>query len=224
MSVGFGGNELLLAGWKQADGYEGLLPQCYLLNENISLDGLRISGVRWIVNSGRHSSIPGLLPTSDNGWLEVPGPLPRVRLTGDVRTIADPAVAVKALSAQGPVIVESDVSGLSPSETIRSVAEISLDQPGEIVVRTQSSSAQLMVLSERYSRGWQVFLDDVPAAVVRAEVDFMACKVPPGSHVLHFVFRPSSVRVGRMVSVGTALLLLLCGILRLTVQRHTRTV
>ena len=224
VSVGFGGNELLLAGWKQADGYEGLLPQCYLLNENISLDGLRISGVRWIVNSGRHSSIPGLLPTSDNGWLEVPGPLPRVRLTGDVRTIADPAVAVKALSAQGPVIVESDVSGLSPSETIKSVAEISLDQPGEIVVRTQSSSAQLMVLSERYSRGWQVFLDDVPAAVVRAEVDFMACKVPPGSHVLHFVFRPSSVRVGRMVSVGTALLLLLCGILRLTVQRHTRTV
>ena len=223
-NVGFGGNDLLLAGWKQADGYEGLLPQCHLLNENISLAGLQISGVRWVVNSGQHRLISGLLPASDSGWLEVPNPLPRVRLTGHVRVSADPAEAVKLLSARGPVIVASEVLGLSPSDTKNSTPELQADHPGDIVVRTQCQSEQLLVLAERFSRGWHVFLDGEPGSIIRAEVDFMACKVPSGSHSVRFVFQPSSVRVGRVVSLSATFLLLLYGILRLTVLRRMRTV
>jgi hypothetical protein len=209
--VGFGGNELLLAGWSQADGYEGLLPKTHLLDANVSLEGLRVSGVRWIVDAGLHSTIRGLKPAVD-GWLEVPNPLTRVRLSRSARVVADRAQSVQQLNADLPPVVDPapELNAIQLNAPVQSTgtARITNDRPGRIQIETNSASTELLVLSERWSAGWKVTVDDRPVQLLRAEVDFMGCIVAAGQHSVKFSFEPSSVEIGARISKVTLLLLL----------------
>ena len=225
----FHGNKLLLTGWHQADGYEGLMSSRSLLGEHLTLDGLRIAGVRWVINEGRHNSIPGLKPTDDAKWLEVPNPLPRARLTHFVRQVSNTAEALQYLSAAGPAVVEIDPeqrgeieefiiseSALADSAKSASVKIVS-DRPGLIEVDVECSSRQLLILSESYSPGWKVTVNGEWSSVFRAEVDYMACVIPAGQSRVLFRFEPDSVTAGFRISVaslwficlGTAVLWLL---------------
>jgi hypothetical protein len=207
-STKFHGNDLLLAGWRQADGYEGLLPRTGLLGEQVSIDGLRISGVRWIVNSDGNSTLKGVRSTVDARWLEVPDPLPRVRMTTHVRRIENPVEATARVSASGPVIVDRDVPVQGSEDNSRSVAKLLLDRPGQIEIDTKTDMTNLLVLAERYSSAWKITVDGLPVSVVRSEVDFMGCVVPAGHHTVKFSFEPASLRTGRLVSVVAVMLLL----------------
>ena len=213
-SVGFEGNELLLLDWQQADGYDGLLPQTWLLNEYTSLNGLRISGVRWITSGGRHPEIPGLLPTTNPRWLEVPDPLPRARLTGRLNVVSSPHAAVRDLSAAGPTLVDREISiameDTADSGSRRSAQEsarLSIDRPGRVTVLTESADPRFLVLAVRFSRGWRATVNDTATDVVRAELDFMGCVVPAGRNTVQFRFEPTSVTTGRRISLLALLLL-----------------
>lgn len=203
--IGFEGNDLLLAGWHQADGYEGLLPESHLLDQNTNLNTLRISGVRWINSGGDHAQIPGLIRTSDPHWLEVPDPVPRVRLTTNMIKIADSNKAVLQLRADGPTVTDRDAdikfTEMADSTTQTSTAKIVVDRPGLIEIDVSTCSPRLLVLSERFSTGWTASVKDSPLPILRAEVDFMGCVVPGGNHTLRFAFEPVSVRNGRLISV-----------------------
>ncbi len=209
--IGFDGNDLLLAGWRQADGYEGLLPESHLLDQNTNLNTLRISGVRWINSGGSHSQIPGLIRTTNPHWLEVPDPLPRVRLTTNTTTIEDSRKAVLHLQADGATVVDRDTS-IDSEETMQSmtdnsVAKIMVDRPGKIEVKTLTIGPQLLVLSERFSTGWTASINGSTVPILRAEIDFMGCIVPVGNHTVRFSFKSVSVKNGRLIS-ATALILL----------------
>jgi hypothetical protein len=73
----------------------------------------------------------------------------------------------------------------------------------------QADTASLLVLLERYSSAKKATDDGFPAAVVRAQVDFMGCVVPSGDHTVRFSFEPGSLRIGRLVSLVAAMLLLI---------------
>ena len=211
----FHGNKLLLKGWHQADGYEGLMSSRSLLGEHLTLDGLRIAGVRWVINEGRHNSIAGLQPTDDAKWLKVPDPLPRARLTSNVRQVSDTAEALQYLSAAGPAVVECDPeqrsaieeltlsantpidSAIAMSDTVKIVS----DRPGLIEVDVECSSSQLLILSESYSPGWKVTVNGESSSVFKAEVDYMACVIPAGQSRVLFRFEPDSVTAGFRISV-----------------------
>ena len=205
--IGYEGNDLLLAGWHQADGYEGLLPESYLLDQNISLESLRISGVRWINSGGNHSRIVGLTPTEDPRWLEVPDPLPRARLTLNTTTIKDPLAAVRKLQPDGATVVDCDPGVPQTNGPAHGTATIMIDRPGRIEIQTSTASPQLLVLSERFSSGWQAKVDGKLISIMRAEIDFMGCITPVGEHTICFAFAPTSVRHGRLLSTLTLLLL-----------------
>jgi hypothetical protein len=205
----FHGNKLLLKGWHQADGYEGLMSSRSLLGENLTLDGLRIAGVRWVINEGRHHSITGLVPTDDAKWLEVPNPLPRARLTSNIRMVKGTAEAIEHLSAAGPAMIECDPeqraaieelttsSGTSESDSVKIVS----DRPGLIEVDVECSSSKLLILSESFSPGWKVTVNGEWSSVFRAEVDYMACSIPAGRSRVQFRFEPDSVTAGFRISV-----------------------
>ncbi len=206
--VGFEGNELLLLGWRQADGYDGLLPRTWLLNENTNLDGLRLSGVRWIIARGRHPEIHGLLATANKRWLEVPDPLPRARLTSRLQFIENPEEAVKRLSADGPTIIDNELLlsiEVQPLATgvdkMPDTAGFRTDRPGHIEIHTAASAPCLIVLAERFSSGWKATVDGRPVAVHRAELDFMGCVVPKGICVVRFLFEPDSLSNGHRISL-----------------------
>ncbi len=205
--IGYEGNDLLLAGWHQADGYEGLLPETYLLDQNISLESLRISGVRWINSGGNHSHIAGLKPTNIPRWLEVPNPLPRARLTLNTKSISDPHQAIRFLQADGATVLDRD-PGVPPSDdTASGTAMIVSDRPGRIEIQTSADRPQVLVLAERFSGGWKATVDGIPISILRAEIDFMGCVAPVGDHTIRFIFDPVSLRNGRQISIMALLLL-----------------
>lgn len=206
----FHGNKLLLGGWHQADGYEGLMSSRSSLGENLTLDGLRVAGVRWVVNEGRHNSIEALTASRDPKWLEVPNPLPKARLTRVIRRVNDTTEALRYLSADGPLVVECDpeqrsaidepiIPGSMPSES--DVVKIVSDRPGLIEVAVECSSSQLLILSESYSPGWKVTVNGESSSIFRAEVDYMACEIPAGQSRVQFRFEAKSVTTGFRISV-----------------------
>ncbi|MBC7966950.1 MAG: hypothetical protein H7Z17_13610 [Fuerstia sp.] len=220
--IGYEGNDLLLAGWHQADGYEGLLPQSYLLDQNTSLESLRISGVRWINSGGNHSRIAGLQPTDDSRWLAVPNPLPRARFTVNTATIADPLAAVRKLQPEGFTVVDRDLEIPQTNDTAPGAATIVVDRPGRIEIQTSADSPRLLVLSERFSDGWNATVDGATVPIVRAEIDFMGCVAPVGDHMIRFTFDPASVHSGRLISTMTLLLLCLFAACRVMTLKRRR--
>ncbi len=217
--IGFEGNDLLLAGWHQADGYEGLLPESHLLEQNTNLNSLRISGVRWINSGGRHGQIPGLIRTSDPLWLEVPDPLPRVRFATRTMTVEDSNKAVLQLRADGATLVNRDTGinaiATAQSATHNSTAKIVVDRPGHLEIDISTVRPQLLVLSERFSTGWTASTVDSAVPIVRAEIDFMGCVVPAGEHRVRLVFEPVSVKNGRLISAMAMILVSVYAALRL---------
>ena len=219
--IGYEGNDLLLAGWHQADGYEGLLPESYLLVQNISLESLRISGVRWINSGGSHSRITGVKPTEDPRWLKVPNPLPRARLALRTTTIADPHEAVRKLQPEGATVVDRDPGFPQEDGTAPGTATIVIDRPGRIEIQTSADTPQLLVLAERFSGGWKATVDGTPIPMLRAEIDFMGCVAPVGNHTIRFIFDPASVHHGRLISTMTLLLLGLYTVCRAVSSKWT---
>jgi hypothetical protein len=75
------------------------------------------------------------------------------------------------------------------------------DRPGKISVKVDAPDRQLLVLSESYHTGWQVRIDSQPAALERVNGDFMGCGVPGGAHLVHFVFDPLCLRIGKVITL-----------------------
>jgi len=89
-------------------------------------------------------------------------------------------------------------------------ARIAEESPNRIVVESSSSRAGYLVLTDTFYPGWVATVDGDEASIVRANVMFRAVPVPAGSHRVAFVYAPSTVRSGLMV---TAAALLLAGLL-----------
>jgi len=89
-------------------------------------------------------------------------------------------------------------------------AGIVLDRPGLLIAQTEGGSPSLLVVAESYHDGWRATVDGRPAAVIRAQGDFLGCRLEPGRHRVELRFRPVSLMLGKL---GTAVgILLLAGL------------
>lgn len=96
----------------------------------------------------------------------------------------------------------------SPAQ--QGTARILQRSPGHILIETQSARPSILILSEIAQSGWKAFVDGRPAPWHR--VDFLLRSVAletPGKHTVEFIYDPGSVKAGMIVSVITALGLLL---------------
>jgi len=62
--------------------------------------------------------------------------------------------------------------------------------------------------------GWKAFLDSAPVPIYRANDAFKAVLIPPGTHSVKFVFRPTTLYAAAIISLATALTLLLASLYR----------
>lgn len=212
---GFGGNELVLAGYQQSDGYEGLIPQIYLPDENLSLEALQVMGVRWVVNAPVHQKISGLVTSADPYWLECPDPKPRFRLSNRVTIETDLYKAAKLVGATDSHVLPEDVlldpTDISESERI----EVLTDRPGYIELQVSSEKPRLLVMNERYSAGWAATCDYGDTKLLRANADFMALPVGTGLQRIVLTFQPAGLRTGTFISQAAVLVLLAYSLLKL---------
>lgn len=211
---GFIGNQLILAGYHQADGYEGLIPRICLPEHNMSATALRVMGVRWVTSAPSHLKIDGLVTTSDANWLENPDPLPRFRLSHRAMVESDPRKAAALIGDSADVLSEAipfDMRELEPDEMVRVIA----DRPGYIELEVSAVTARLVLINERYSAGWKATTADKRVALVRANADYMALPMGSGTQRLILRFDPDGVRYGRLMSLAGAGLLAMLTLFRM---------
>ena len=75
-----------------------------------------------------------------------------------------------------------------------------------IVVEIESGTAATLVLADAHYPGWRVTVDGKPTGMEPANAFFRAVKVPSGSHLVVFDYRPMSLRWGSWISMLTLLL------------------
>jgi hypothetical protein len=136
----------------------------------------------------------GLYPQTEHRldsleYLQLAGTLARVGKDGTIETIPNPS-----RRASFPA-------------TTSATAQVAVDRPGHLVIRTESTTGGPLAITERFHDGWTATIDGARVPVLRWRGDFMACDVPTGAHVVEFRFRPRSFTHGVWASlVGAAAL------------------
>ncbi len=75
---------------------------------------------------------------------------------------------------------------------------------------SQSLSRRFAVFSEVfYNRGWRAWVDNRPAPIIRTDYVLRGLSIPPGRHIVRFVFQPLSYYLGRQVQWMASIIFLL---------------
>ncbi len=143
----------------------------------------RVSGLTWDGDGER--------------WFRVVGSMPRARLMAEARTSSDPALDLSAIDPSRVALVDRAL----PLNGTPGLARVTTDRPGHLIVDTVGDGQQLLVLTERYHRGWIATIDGDGTEPIRVYGDFLGSVVPAGSHRVVFQFRPRSVRVGLLATL-----------------------
>jgi hypothetical protein len=188
------GDLMTLCGWRRADGYAGLEPRRQL--DYRLLPALRVAGVRWVRRDPSTIDIAGLKPHG-NLWLEVPDPLPRVRLVTRVQASDDPARDMAEICPDTTSL--SEVPLVLPASK-PGTAMLTGEHPSRLAIEVDCPAPQLLVVAESYHEGWRAAVDAQPRELYRVNGDFMGCIVGPGREHVVLTFQPSSLQRGRLTT------------------------
>jgi hypothetical protein len=87
-------------------------------------------------------------------------------------------------------------------------ARITTDADQEVALDAAAGAeGGYLVLQDSFDRGWRVDVDGRPAPLLRANALYRAVRLPPGRHVVRFVYRPAVLYVCAAISGLTALAL-----------------
>jgi len=78
-------------------------------------------------------------------------------------------------------------------------------RPGEYRIEADNATDAYLVLSEAYYPGWRAEVDGKPAEVFPADHLIQAIRLPPGKHVVRFVYRSRFLGLGFAVAILAAL-------------------
>jgi hypothetical protein len=141
---------------------------------------------------------------SAQDWMQVPHPLPPVRLVTHVVPSQDPAEDLAKIDVRREALCECPLA-LPPGKP--GTATLAQHGAGRMAVNVGCSSRQLLVIAESYHPGWRCMIDDSPRRVYRVNGDFLGCVVEPGDSEVHLAFFPDSLSRGRLVTlVGLGLI------------------
>jgi hypothetical protein len=198
------GDQQLLRGQRFANGYSGLEPRRSL--DYRELNALRVAEVAWVFHQGfgpMHKT-RGLKARS-KGWYSIPGPLPRVRLVGDIFVSRTPAEDIARIDVERMALVTHPLR-LSHAGPAAGRITLVQDRPGRLAAKVETEGTSLLVFSERFDRNWRASIDGVRTRVERVNGDFMGCVVGAGTHAVSFQYHPAGLQRARVASgIGAAL-------------------
>ena len=195
--MGGGGpvNLPLLRGTRIASGYFG--PELSSRLDPTDPLTQRIAGVHW--------------RPKGTTWERVPDSMSRARLVSAVQPSLDVVADVRRIDISRVALVDQPVDGLagSPGEPEgperseeRDSVRILEDRPGSIVVETTARGRRLLVITERFHRGWRAIGDTGERKTIRVYGDYLGCAVDSGRHRLALTFAPASARDGLLASLA----------------------
>jgi hypothetical protein len=121
------------------------------------------------------------------------------------------------------LLQKNDFESISPlSKSINSIKLLSY-KPNTVTFQTNTSSKQLLYLSDTYDYGWQANIDGKSTPIYRANYAFRAIVVPAGTHDVIFTYQPSSFTWGvRLFYLGIGMMLLFF-FLQFVLLKYTHT-
>lgn len=138
--------------------------------------------------------------------------LPRAHLVGEYAVEADPVAALtrirtgpeangKGFDPHRQVLLKEEPE-LKPQPDAEGTAQIIKYDFHHVGITTQSSSPQMLVLSDNYYPvGWQAYVDNQPVKTYQANYCFRAITIPAGTHQVEFRFHSKAFTRGLWVSI-----------------------
>jgi hypothetical protein len=138
--------------------------------------------------------------------------LPRAFVVGAQRRVDDPYAEITSdgFDARESAIVESGVSEGQPG--LAGPAQILHTENDRQVIETRTTRPGILVLTESWAPGWHAVVGGEELKVERVDYLYRGVRVPAGTHIVEFTYRPLSWRIGWIVSL-VAFVALLGGLL-----------
>jgi hypothetical protein len=100
--------------------------------------------------------------------------------------------------------------------------EITNYQAETVEIKTSSIAPGMLVLADQAFPGWVAFVDGRETPIFTAYHTLRAVYVPGGDHDVRFEYRPVSVQIGAVISLGSLLVLALLPVLGPLLRRRGR--
>ena len=84
-------------------------------------------------------------------------------------------------------------------------------------------TAGLVVLADRWDKGWKAYLDGKPVEVLQANHAVRGVIAAPGARILEFRYEPASFRLGLALTLAAAAILTLQIFVNIRLRRNRRT-
>jgi hypothetical protein len=88
-------------------------------------------------------------------------------------------------------------------------ARVLADTGNSVQVAVHAQAPSYLVLDDAYYPGWQVWIDDKPATISRADYVLRALHVPAGRHLVTFTYAPLSYLAGMLITMMSGLIVVL---------------
>lgn len=145
--------------------------------------------------------------------------LPRAWIASEERVLDEQAILQTVRSGFLPdgsrwdpgrtALLETEPSFSLKSPAIVENVEVTSYEPNRLSLRTRASGDSLLVLSENDYPGWRAYVDGAATSIIRVNYALRGVAVPAGDHQITLVYRPWSVMVGMLISILTAVALIL---------------
>jgi hypothetical protein len=181
------------------EGYHGGLEPRKFLDYH-TLPALRAARTAWqhLSRWDKAAAMPGLRSAGET-WYQIPDPLPRVRLVSRTRFSNAPAEDIQRIDLETTALVTHSLD-VTAGET--GTARLIQEQPGALTVQVAVPGRRLLVIADSYDPHWLASIDDKLVTVERINGDFLGCVVEGGEHDVHFIFSPTCIRVGKLLSLA----------------------
>jgi hypothetical protein len=124
--------------------------------------------------------------------------------TGEADALAQMTKGPDSDALRAPVIegAPARAGGAAPRPT---PAQFQTDGVKGMRLTVDAKRAGRLVLNDTWYPGWTAAVDGHSTPIEHANVAFRAVQVPAGRHIVEFTYRPSSVRIGELLSLVAAL-------------------
>jgi len=167
---------------------------------------LNLLNTRYVIMRSQPAVDWPVVAHHDDYWvLENVEALPRVFVPETVEYVPDTELALKKMSdlSFDPRNVAYLHDPVPPWSQGRGAVSVKRENPCEIELRAEMKSDGIVIISDRWDRGWKAYVDHLPVPLWRANLALRGVAVPAGQHSVVLRYEPESVRLGfRLVIVG----------------------
>lgn len=115
-----------------------------------------------------------------------------------IRMLYDPSIDLTKT-----VILRESITLPRNDSLVSGSAKITLYTHNKVIIRTSSSTSQLLVLSDSYYPGWEVMVNGTRGKIYEANYALRAVLIPKGESEVVFSYQPKSFRIGIIGSIGS---------------------